>query len=469
MHAEGEFQFSNGCLIDSSLKSDRITSVALHETLHAELYTTTSYGQLTIMLEKNFLFYDKCKWMYNALFSYMNRMQERIAVNIETLDIFNKEGFDNYNSAILNLKNRNNSYYNYFRKLCCINGKVNTKEKSNNAMTIIKVLGHIALNLKINEIPFEKFQNNKDLQNFFNISENAVKYSPNKRFDILVDWLFRTTKYEHVINEVFTSTIEDNSLEYIHNLAFNTAKKILYTSPMADRLIQRISTVSTRNISINCENPQYLTALPIDFSISKKCEYSFLTLNEFLKQILDIKNKDYTISLPHQIGGFEDLFFINLFDNDKKINYCTVLNDQTIFLTTLKKIEQPLVFIQTKLFRKLKHCIRGVAHTLPIYIFIDSPIYNSLDFLAKNFKNGQYSYYNNNGNLILIIWRGSYVFLCMIIELAIKELLNFFNELNISYLEFSASPLNQSALKKIVDSCIENMILSKNYTDSQRN
>lgn len=455
MHTEGEFQFSNGCLVDSNLKSDRMTSVSLHETLHAELYTTTTYGQLTIMLEKNFLFYDKCKWMYNTLFSYMNRMQERIAVNIETLDIFNREGFDNYNNAILNLKNRNNSYYNYFRKLCRINGRVNSKEESINAITILKALGHIALNLKINEIPFEKFQNNNDLQNFFNIPENTVKYSPNKRFDILVDWLFRTTKYEHVINEVFTSTIQDNSSEYIHNLAFNTAKKILYTSPIADRLIQRISTVGIGNFSLNCENPQYLTTLPIDFSINKKCEYSFLTLNEFLKQISDEKYKNYTISLPHQLSGFEDLYFINLFDNDKKINYCTVLTDQTIFLTALRKIKQPLVFIQTKLFKKLKHCIRGIAHTLPIYIFIDAPIFNSLDFIAKNFKNGQYSYYNNIGNFILIIWRGSYVFLCIVIEFAIKELCNFFNELNISYLEFNASPLNQCELKKLLTTALK--------------
>lgn len=184
-------------------------------------------------------------------------------------------------------------------------------------------------------------------------------------------------------------------------------------------MIQRISTVGTGNLSIDCENPQYLTVLPIDFSIKTKCEFSILTLSEFLKLTSDNKYKDYTISLPHQLGGFEDLFLINLFDNDKKINYCTALTDQTLFLSTLRKIKQPLVFIQTKLFRKLKHCIRGVAYTLPIYFFIESPLYNSLDFIAKNFKNGQYSYYNNNGNLILIIWRGSYVFLCIIIELAI--------------------------------------------------
>jgi hypothetical protein len=190
MGIEGEFQFSNGGLINYKTNYERRVHVSRHEAQHAELYSTTTFGQLTLMLEKNALFHERSKWLYEELFMYMNRMQERIAVNIEHLDIFAKEGQLAYIKAIEDLKIKNRTYYNYFNKLCCINRKANTEKDASNAIDTLRALGRLALNVKFDDIPLENMNDPKDLQKFFGLESNAKKYIPNKRFDIIIDVLF---------------------------------------------------------------------------------------------------------------------------------------------------------------------------------------------------------------------------------------------------------------------------------------
>ena len=110
MNAEGEYRFSNGGVINHKLEEGRKEAVSRHEAQHAELYTTTTFGQLTIMLEKNAMFHEKSNWLYKELFNYMNRMQERISVNVEYLDIFSEKGEEKYLEMIEKLKLKEGGY-----------------------------------------------------------------------------------------------------------------------------------------------------------------------------------------------------------------------------------------------------------------------------------------------------------------------------------------------------------------------
>lgn len=82
MNDEGQYRYTNGSLINSDIHSDRTVAVANHEMIHNQLYAKTTYGQMILMLEKNSLFDKKSKEFQEILFDFVNRMQERTAVNI---------------------------------------------------------------------------------------------------------------------------------------------------------------------------------------------------------------------------------------------------------------------------------------------------------------------------------------------------------------------------------------------------
>lgn len=88
----------------------------------------------------------------------MNRMQERTAVNIEVIRECLKNGPTGYEAAIEKLKERNRNYYNYFRKLCCINGKVNSQQDAEQIISILMRTATIALNVNPELIINEKME-----------------------------------------------------------------------------------------------------------------------------------------------------------------------------------------------------------------------------------------------------------------------------------------------------------------------
>ena len=87
MNEEGQFRFTNGSVVDTDLNFDRVKAVVMHEFTHEQLYAKTTYGQIVLMLQKNAIFHDKSSEFGDVLFDYMNRMQERTAVNVEIMYI----------------------------------------------------------------------------------------------------------------------------------------------------------------------------------------------------------------------------------------------------------------------------------------------------------------------------------------------------------------------------------------------
>lgn len=476
MGTEGEFRYSNGGVINYKINSDRKGLVSVHEAQHGELYTATTFGQLSVMMEKNGMFHNKSKWIYKELFNYMNRMQERICVNIEHLYVYKKEGEFAYKQAIENLKTKNSTYYNYFRKLCCVNGRVSTEEEAELAINIIRKIGNIALNVNIDEIPFEDMEDSKDLQRFLSVEGNAEKYIPNVRFDIIIDCIFRNNYNAERLSLVINNCIrdEDNNFEGIHRIAEEKAKKILKDSEIYERLVERIATVGKLKLEVKCSNIEYLMNLPLDLDRKEKIEHVLMPINDFIYKIKLDKYKKSPVFLQHSMGGFENIQVITLFDIEEKKMYSTNVfcNDvfgNDVFYGVLKQIDQHIVFIQTKLFRRMKSQIRGIVRQLPVFICLENSIYYGIDFISKNFKDGFFSFIHKDKYDVLIVWRGSYIFIGYIIELARKELEMIFSEYNMKYIPYEEAEVEKEYIETVANNHMEMMILSKNYLDYLKN
>lgn len=334
MNDEGQFRFTNGIVIDTDLKFDRVNSVVNHEFIHSQLYSMTTYGQIVLMLEKNSLFHNKSKEFQEVLFGYIKRMQERTAVNVEIMLECIENGLDAYNDAIAKLQQKNRSYYNYFRKLCCINGKINSEDSAEELADILMRIAVFALNVNPELIPLDELDDAKSLKVYFDNPKNNALISPNRRFDILVNTIFRKNDNNSDIESVIKGSInleEMENYDYIHNLAFQKVSKILIKSPIASRLIARIATVGTESFAIK-KGMDYLNVKPAKintikevFNIPVECK------EEFIKLLNKQKHKE--LFVMHSLGGFEDWHVICIYERkgDKNISYSIFVDDNDFF------------------------------------------------------------------------------------------------------------------------------------------
>lgn len=133
----------------------------------------------------------------------------------------------------------------------------------------------------------------------------------------------------------------------------------------------------------------------------------------------------------------------------QKIIRC-FLYSQYEFDDLVRQISLPLIFVQKKLFSRVKYKIRGLVKQIPIYLFMESAVYSSIEFIHKHFKNGSYTLLEEKGYMTLIIFRGSYVLIQYVIPNAVNEFDEILvNQANIKWIDFDKTELDQSLLLSI--------------------
>lgn len=435
MVTEGAFNHSNGSLIDEHISADRVPAIITHEGVHYELGATTTYGQLLMMLHKNSGFDNRSKSLYGELFSHIYKMQERSAVNVELLSNYIKDDENSYRTSIQLLKERNRTYYNYFRKLCCINGQVASKSDAEVAVSVIRSIAKWAMNVDLDNIPFEKFLTPKDLQRFFSIGDNSCKFNPNKRFDIIVDSLFRSGSNPTDLVLVLQGSVKLDTMTNIgaiHKIAERAAISILESSPIKERLIQRIRTIGVQQIEIDHEHAKSLTILPVDLNSRHTTpEFIMLDFDSFLMKLNKQRNRE--IIVPNLLGGFEDVYFCTIVDeNTPSIIYCLTIDNEFKFLEALQKLNCRTIFTKTKIVSRLHKSLKQVIGKLPIFIYYDSPIINALDFIKCFYPGGKYYFHEKNGYYLLVIHKRSFYSIFSVVLDAKKLLETTLTEYNIT-------------------------------------
>ena len=412
MGDEGQFRFTNGTAIDEFLSKERILDVVNHEFTHSLLYSTTSYGQFVMMMEKNGIIDDRSCVLKDALFLYMGRMQERVAVNIELMLRCVSGGVEDYFNAIDSLKMRNNVYYNHFRKLCCVNGKISEQEDAEQLIQILRESARIALNVDLSHIPFEEFNTEKDVVRFFNDPINNACYSPNRRFEILINVFFRDNENNNDFQSVYKGSLnldKMDDVEYIHEVAMNAIKKMYVFHPIRERLVTRVESVGAKQ-TIFFEGAELLAAKPAKLNENKEHFIKHIkSLDEFI-QILEQQENRYVYVL-NRIRGFEDFQVICVYEEkeNKRISYSFIFfeeGNRTLF-DILKSLECHFVFYKTKFLNKESNAVRKMVKQLPVYIYEDTPLLSSLDVIGNMFFGGKYSYIRREKDSILILQKRS--------------------------------------------------------------
>lgn len=438
MGDEGQFRFTNGTAIDEFLSKERILDVINHEFTHSILYSSTSYGQFIMMLEKNGIVDNRSNVLKDALFLYMGRMQERVAVNVELMLRCVTGGVEDYFKAIDSLKMRNNVYYNHFRKLCCVNGKISEQEDAEQLIQIIRESARIALNVDLSHIPFEEFNTEKDVARFFNDPINNACYSPNRRFEILINILFRNNENNNDFQSVYKGSLNLDKMydvEYIHEVAMNAIKKMYIFHPIKERLVTRVESVGIKQTML-FEGAELLAAKPARINEDKENFIKYIkSLDEFI-HILEQQEKRYVYVL-NRVRGFEDFQFICVYEEkeNKRISYSFMFFEEgnsTLF-EILKSLECHFIFYKTKLLNKESNAIRKMVKQLPVYMFEDTPLLPTLDVIGQMFFGGKYSYIRRENDTILILQKRSICLFTNIFTEAEEVLNRELKQFNIGY------------------------------------
>ena len=271
------------------------------------------------------------------------------------------------------------------------------------------------MNIDLDQIPFEKFLTEKDVQHFLSINSNNIKYNPNKRFDILVYCFFRSAedviKLDADVGEVLKGSLpqeESYDPAVIHQKAKSAAIKIYNTSPIKERLIRRIDTIGVKQNEIKQEGIECLTMLPMDINkVTPEPKFIELDLEGFMAQLDKEQHREITVL--HQFGGFEDYYLCTIqSNNDLPIIYVLPLRNKYDFLNTLQTLKCRTIFMQSKIIVDLHKSLKRVVGQLPIFICYDTPIINAIDFLKSFYRGGEYYIQEKTGYLLVVVHKRSF-------------------------------------------------------------
>lgn len=453
MGTEGYFDFTNGAVINTDIQKNRVKDVINHELIHARLYTETTFGQFILMMQKNDVLYTKANMIKEMQFDYMNRMQERIAVNSELLSEYADNGKVIFDNAINSLKMRNKTYYNYFRKMCCVNGMADSEEKARFLVDILMLIGKFSLNIDLSKIPFESFNEKKDYQRFMSKYSNNIRYNPNRRFETIINILFRNNCNDNDISAVVEGSIDIDDLDkhnIIHNIAYEKAVKVYKDSEIEDKLIERIKTIGVQEHNVD-ENVLGIRPRKLDKSNEINVDL-VSSKEEFFKIINDYKISEVVVG--HRMSGFEEwnTLSINYSKKNKKYISYLVVYENDGFYRILSELKCTIIFDKLKVLMQDGKSIRKMITVIPQYIYVDVCALSIVNQIENYFYAGEFTFYENNGCNVIVVHKNSQILLMDIVSDGIEVLKKRWKN-KIRFVELDSFSKDMDKIKYINDKC----------------
>ena len=124
----------------------------------------------------------------------------------------------------------------------------------------------------MSKIPVGEFKTEKDVIRFFSNPINNAQYSPNKRFEILINVFFRENDNNNDILSVYKGSLSSDKMDdvqYIHKVAMDAIEEMYASYPIKDRLITRVESVGIKQ-TILFEGVELLAAKPARINEDKE-------------------------------------------------------------------------------------------------------------------------------------------------------------------------------------------------------
>lgn len=423
---QGQYRFTNDFFIDIENKVDENKHIVIHENVHKELSCMSTIGLLLIMMEKTRIIDNSKKWLFDKLLDASNKLQEEVATNIEYLWILQKYGFEQYMKQIEKLS-KNKTYAKHFNSLHIINKKVKTADDAEEMIEMILNIGVLSLNINLNKFPLWKFKNEKDFQRYLSMENNNIKYNPNTRFKILIKYFFDPNYKKSSSKEIELVDSTTYSLDEISILCRQTIQRIYEDSKVLDRIMQRVHGIDNKNyIKVCIDDGSVLSAYPTDLNVKPvEIKQKITNLNGII-ELLKTENNS-VLRFEHLLGGFEDITLLSYWPLNKNENYISIYNIEDI-ISIVKKVQNPIVFAQSKLFERIGKKILRYSNFRPVYILMENAIGSSLTFIYREFIEGKYTVLEDVKYDIVVLIKSDVRLIQLVVKDLIKDYSTIFTE-----------------------------------------
>ena len=439
---QGQYRFNNDFFINIDNTVDENKHIVIHENVHKQLSSMSTIGLLLIMMEKTRIIDGSKKWLFDKLLDSSNKLQEQVATNIEYLWILQNNGFEKYMEQIEELS-KNKTYSKHFNSLRIINKNVKTAEDAEQAIKIILVIGMLSLNINLDIFPLWEFKNEKDFQRFLSMENNNIKYNPNTRFKIFLKYFFDPKYIQSNYKEIELVDSTTYALDEISDLCRQTIEKIYKDSKVLDRIMVRMERINNKNhIKVDIDDPSVLSSYPADLNVQQiNIKQEFVDLDKII-ELLKAENTS-VLRFEHLLGGLEDISLLSYCPLNKNEIYISMYNIEEI-INIVKEVENPIVFVQSKLFEQTGKKILKYFNFRPAYILIENAIGSSLPFIYREFKGGKYTVLKDLKYDILVLIKSDVILIQLVVKDLIKDYsaiftddkdIKFINSMNINAID----------------------------------
>lgn len=431
----GHYAFTNDIHINAENFEEKIQTVN-HEFVHKETTGVSTFGILLIFMEKSSLVDNSKEWLFNELLEFYNKMQERTATFIEYYTIIEEEGLDSFNNKVEDLRRNNKTYYKYFAFIYDIL-KTNSALKNHSVediVNLIKTLSIISSNVEVHKLPFDKWQNKKDMQRFFTDKENLLKFSPNKRFETLIkscigDNIKYTSDTEIIKENTYLNTDLLNICQEAINLIYKNSRAI----DIINERISKFNFIEFESDKVN--NLKVLSAFPKLYNLNISYEHDFIDQNSILEK-LKYDNRSI-LEFHHLVGGLEETtLFSYISTKNDKLEVATAYYDLIDIIYLMGKTNNPIVLSQSKLYTMIKDILHQSINYKPIYIFMENSFLSSYPFINTEFNDLKYIQIPEEKYDIVAIKNKNFILIQLILKNIFTEVREILGESNITPANF---------------------------------
>ncbi|WP_290772794.1 MULTISPECIES: hypothetical protein [unclassified Exiguobacterium] len=417
---QGQYRFSNDTLINTINTKNENYHIVKHEYIHKVLSGATSYGLLLVMIEKASFIDNSKKWLFDELIDLCSKMQEQVATFLEYIHILEVEGLEKYKEKREELRLFNKRYYNFFYAIEQYVSVENlNKEKIEELSLHVLNYGILAMNVDIEKVPLNDWKNKKDVHRFFSDQNNSISFNPNKRFEIIIKkFLAEKTSYDEKIQQV----LHDSFLEDLHpDYVIKIMIKLYEKSHGINRIMKRLSGFDNFEEDLDPKDLSLISAFPM--KNDKAVPHSINSTN--LKTIfskLGEDNKNTVLFFQHLISGLEEMSLLScLYLNEAKL--LTSYYKMEDIIKIIKNIENPVIFIQGKLYRMVHQELLEECSNRKVYIAMDNALNSSLKVIEDLFCNAYYITIPVDDFEVVAIYKNNHILL----QPVIKEIRNVIN------------------------------------------
>jgi uncharacterized protein YutE (UPF0331/DUF86 family) len=447
----GQYRLSNDTHISVYNKNDEVKQVMQHEYAHRILSGASTFGLLLIMMEKASIADNRKKWLMDELLDISNKMQEQTASFIEYFWILKEEGYEAFDEKVNELRTNNKRYFNYFNSIFQhVKKEYILQESAESFIDIVMQIGITALNVKIDDMPLDKWEDKKDMQRFFSVEDNNLKFNPNKRFEFLIKLFLReNNKNEDKAGILLEGTyFEEDNLE-VCKLVIG---RIYSNSASHSIIIERISKfknspLDSQLMGVDQNTLTRLNSFPSFAECNEEWKHKYGDISSVLTELK--LNKNSFLHFNHALGGLEKMTLLSYMPLDKNEDIVSTYRLTDIF-SIIRSVNNPIVFSQGKLYKSLKSKILENLKNRTIYIFMENAFVSSFNLIAEEFSSSIYMTIPEEEYDIVLILKSNHILIQILIKGLQDDVREQLGKINIRPASFiETTQFNYQEIKKI--------------------